>query len=69
MQAKGRVMANEERIVGSHLDGVFRSQDRYSQAKMATDSKDAPTPRVVHIVGVISPTLILAGLHHRYVRI
>ena len=32
-------------------------------------SKDAPTPRVVQIVGVISPMPILGGLHHRYVRI
>ena len=31
-------------------------------------SKDAPTPRVVQFVGVISPAPILGGLH-RYVRI
>src|SRR4030081_1237843 len=59
-------------VVGErHLRHLLRSYATYyNQARTHLSvNKDAPSPRTVHSVGRISPTPLLGGLHHLYVRV
>jgi transposase InsO family protein len=54
----------------AHLHRVLKSYARYYEARIHRSlSEDAPFPRAIERLGVITSQPVLGGLHHRYCRI